>query len=295
MVEPQMNVQPRGHDATEIEIVSIATDTYPLDGLLYSPRNGPILGAAMLLHGNCHNFYMGPSRFLPPVLTAAGFACLAYNRRGHDMVTSLHGREIGGGSFQLAREALEDNRLASAWLRSRGFAAPILIGHSNGGVLAVQHCVDHPDTPALVLMSAHRGGRGITDVLGRYGLFGKDQLEKLKQQAERMVAEGRGSDLMLLPGWWWVVSAESLLDYGEAMPDLLANAERVRCPTLYLRGDKEPEELYPAEAFVRRCSGAEVRILSDCDHFYTGHEDAVAAMIADWLKRQTIDRPSGTE
>jgi pimeloyl-ACP methyl ester carboxylesterase len=281
-----MNNRRRGHATMEIELVSIETDTDPLDGLLYVPRNGQIHGAAMLLHGNCHNFYMGPSRFLPPVLTAIGFARLAYNRRGHDMVTSLKGREIGGGSFQLARQAVDDNRFASAWLRSRGFTAPILIGHSNGVVLAVQHAVDHPDTPALVLMSAHRGGRGITDLISSHGLFGKDRVDELKQQAKRMVDEGRGRDLMLLPGWWSVISAEALLDYGEAMPDTLANAEHIRCRTLYLCGDKEPEEVYPAETFAGLCSRAEARILPDCDHFYTGQEDAVAAMIADWLKRQ---------
>jgi pimeloyl-ACP methyl ester carboxylesterase len=274
----------------EIEIVSVATDTYPLDGLLYLPRNGPVTGAAMLLHGNCHNFYMGPSRFLPPFLTAIGLACLAYNRRGHDMVASLDGRNIGGGAFQLAREAVDDNRRASAWLRSRGFAAPILIGHSNGGVLAAQHCADHPDTPALVLMSAHRGGRGITDVISRHGVFGRDKLGELKEQASRMVGEGRGRELMLLPGWWWVVSAECLLDYGEAMPHTLANADRVRCPTLYLRGDQEPEELYPAETFARLCAHAQARIMPDCDHFYTGREDVVAATVADWLKQQMADR-----
>jgi pimeloyl-ACP methyl ester carboxylesterase len=271
----------------EIEIVSIATDTYPLDGLLYMPRSGAIAGAVMLLHGNCHNFYMGPSRFLPPALTARGFACLAYNRRGHDMVTPLDGRNIGGGAFQLAREAIDDNRLAAAWLRARGFAPPILIGHSNGGVLAAQHGADHPETPALVLMSAHRGGRDIAEILSRRGIFGRDRLDELRRQAKGMVDEGRGRDLMLLPGWWWVISAECLLDYGEAMPDTLANASRIQSPTLYLRGDKEPEELYPAEAFARHCAAAEVRILPDCDHFYTGKENVVAALIANWLEARS--------
>src|SRR3954468_3482841 len=117
-----------------LELISIETDTYPLDGIFYTPESGPIRSTAMFFHGNCHNFYMGPSRFLPETLVADGIACLAFNRRGHDMVTSLHGRTIGGGSFQLAREAIADNRAASDWLAARGHTKPIVIGHSNGGM-----------------------------------------------------------------------------------------------------------------------------------------------------------------
>jgi hypothetical protein len=57
------------------------------------------------------------------------------------MVSSLGGRgglarSATGGSFQLASEGIEDNRLASDWLAARGFTNPIVIGHSNGGMLA---------------------------------------------------------------------------------------------------------------------------------------------------------------
>lgn len=269
-----------------LELVSIATDTYPLDGIFYTPDRGPVRAAAMFFHGNCHNFYMGPSRFMPQTLLAQGIACLAFNRRGHDMVTSLGGRDIGGGSFQLAHEAIADNNFAAQWLETRGFPDPIVIGHSNGGVLAAQHAADHPRTPALVLMSAHRGGRGITARISEKGLFGLNRLSDLMAQARRMVAEGQAKQLMLLPGWWWVASAESVLDYSEHMPDTLENAARIRLPVLFLRGDQEPEDLYPAETFAALCPDfCTARVLPDCDHFYSGHEAEVSALVADWLGR----------
>jgi pimeloyl-ACP methyl ester carboxylesterase len=269
----------------DIEIISIATDTHPLDGLFYTPRHVPTRAAALLFHGNCHNFYTGPSRFLPEVLTAHGIACLAFNRRGHDMITSLDARNIGGGAFQLAAEAVADNRHAAKWLAARGHRRPILIGHSNGGVLAAQHCADHPDTPALVLLSAHCGGRAITTKLSARGMFGGDQLLELTAQARKLVEQGRPKQLMLLPGWWWAASAECVLDYGENMPDTLLNATKIRCPVLYLRGDQEPEELYPAQAFASLCGpSCDARIIPNCDHFYAGHEPAVATLVADWLR-----------
>src|SRR5262249_27847307 len=161
---------------------------------------------------------------MPETLVANGIACLAFNRRGHDMVTSLRGRDIGGGAFQLVHEAVADNRHAAAWLRRRGFAAPIVIGHSNGCVLATHDAADRPATPAAVLMSAHRGGRGITARISEKGLFGRGELKDLIAAAERMIAEGRSRELMLLPGWWWIASAECVVDYASNMPDILDNA-----------------------------------------------------------------------
>src|SRR3954466_12655742 len=139
------------------ELVSIPTDTLPLDGAYYEPEGGATAGAVLLFHGNTMNFYTGAPRFLPPVLAQLGFACLAFNRRGHDILGIRDSRAAEGAAFQMTREGIADNRIAAAWLAKRGFPRPVVIGHSNGGMLAVQHVIDHPDTPALVLLSAHGG------------------------------------------------------------------------------------------------------------------------------------------
>jgi pimeloyl-ACP methyl ester carboxylesterase len=270
-----------------LELVSIKTEAEPLDGIFYTPKSGKIAAAALIFHGNCHNFYMGPSRFLPGALASYGIASLAFNRRGHDMATSLQGRSVGGGSFQLASEGIADNRTASDWLASRGFDNPIIIGHSNGGMLAAQHCADNYRNPqALVLLSAHIGGLENVPQMSKAGMFASDQLADLTAQAKEMVARGKGRELMLLPGWWWVISAESFIDRVYNTPSTVANAAKVRCPSLYLRGDQEPPEAYPAEAFAERAGApCEVRILPDCDHFYTGHEVDVANQVGLWLKQ----------
>ena len=273
--------------AVLLELISIATEAEPLDGIFYTPKNGKIEAVALIFHGNCHNFYTGPSRFLPGVLASYGIASLAFNRRGHDMVTSRHGRTVGGGSFQLAREGIADNRAASDWLASRGFENPIIIGHSNGGMLAAQHCADNYGAPrALVLLSAHIGGLENVPQMSKSGMFAGDQLAQLTARAKEMIACGEGRELMLLPGWWWVISAESFIDRVYDTPSTIANAAKVRCPSLYLRGDQEAREAYPAEAFAERAGApCEVRILPNCDHFYTGHEVDVANQVGLWLKQ----------
>ena len=53
---------------------------------------------------------------------------------------------------------------------------------------------------------------------------------------------------------------------------------------LYVRGDSEPTDTYPAEAFRDRAGGpCDVAIVADCDHFSPGREDEVARVVAGWL------------
>src|SRR3954452_23592391 len=121
------------------ELVTIDTDTTPLDGAFYEPDEGASAGGVLLFHGNTMNFYVGAPRFLPPALTAMGYACLAFNRRGHDILSTRDSRRAEGAAFQSISEAVEDNRLAARWLAERGHEKPVVIGHSNGGMLAVRH------------------------------------------------------------------------------------------------------------------------------------------------------------
>ena len=272
--------------AMRTELVSIPTDTVPLDGAYYRPDTGAAAGAVLLMHGNTMNFYTGAPRFLPPVLVGLGLACLAYNRRGHDVLSTRDRRELVGGAFQSTEQAIADNRIAAHWLAGQGFAAPIVVGHSNGGTLAVRHAADHPDTPALVLLSAHAGGPDIARRMSEHGLWGRDRLAEIEERARALAAAGRERELMLLPGWWNVISAESALDVLAGVPDIVALAPRISCPVLYLRGDFEPPDLYPGEAFGKACAGpCDLAMIEDCDHFYVGREDSVAARVASWLAK----------
>jgi pimeloyl-ACP methyl ester carboxylesterase len=271
-------------------LVSIPTDTIPLDGAWHEPESGTARGAILLFHGNTMNFYLGAPRFLPPVLTAMGYACLAFNRRGHDILGIRNSRSAEGAAFQTYAQAIQDNEVAARWVVDQGFSHPIVIGHSNGGMLAVRHVTEHPGTPALVLLSAHCGGKNMLPLTSKAGLLAQDRLEEITEKALLLVKAGKGRELMLLPGWWYVITAESFLDLRNC-PDVLELASRVACPTLYLRGDKELRELYPAEEFARRAKGTcEVQVVPDCDHFYNGREEEIAGRVTRWLS-DVLKRP----
>lgn len=67
------------------------------------------LPAILMVHGLTWNFYRGPSRWLPPLLAAAGFMCLSMNMRDHDESESrdfeLSHHDIRAGVDWLARRA----------------------------------------------------------------------------------------------------------------------------------------------------------------------------------------------
>ncbi len=266
-------------------LVSIPTDTIPLDGALHEPETGGSSRAAIYFHGNTMNFYTGAARFLAPALVAMGYTFLAFNRRGHDVLTTRASRAAEGGAFQTTAEALADNRYAAQWLATHGFATPVVIGHSNGGMLGVQHVVDHPRTPALILLSAGRGGPR-TASGGPENIFAQDRQPELEARARELVAAGRGRELMFMPGWWYVISAESFLDRIATVPDTVPLAAKIRCPVLALRGDKEDQDRYPAEEFQANCGGpCAVEIIANCDHFYGKRETEVLRVVTSWLGR----------
>jgi pimeloyl-ACP methyl ester carboxylesterase len=274
--------------AMKTALISIPTDSLSLEGAWYEPEaSHAARAAALLFHGNTMNFYSGAPRFLPPRLAELGLASLAFNRRGHDILAIRDSRTGEGAAYQTIAEAIADNRYAAQWVAARGYPHPFVIGHSNGGMLAVRHVVDHAQTPALVLLSAHCGGKDMLPLASRAGLLACDRLEALMAQAHAMVQDGRGRELMLLPGWWYLTTAASFLDLANC-PDILELAPRISCPVLYIRGDEEPRELYPAEEFARRCAGpCTVEIVPRCGHFYVGREAAVADIVCRWLSAKS--------
>jgi hypothetical protein len=96
-----------------IDLVSIPTDTHQLDGLYYTP--GSIANnrqVTQLFHCNTMNFYTGFCKFLPPDLVSMGMSALAYNRRGHNILSIRNSRDVEGGALQVTSEAIADNTYA---------------------------------------------------------------------------------------------------------------------------------------------------------------------------------------
>lgn len=265
-------------------LVSLPTPTVPVDGIWYPSAVQPPRATAMLCHGNGGNFYTGPVRFLPPHLVPRGIECFSFNRRGHETLTTRT-REPEGNAFQTAAQAIEDNEIARAHVAEHGENNPVVVGHSNGGLYAARHVADHPGARALVLLSAHLGGPEMLRRGCELGLLARDRREELSAEAHRLVDAGRSDELLLMPGWWYVVSAASYLDMESGnIPRMVETAPLIECPVLYVRGEQEDPEMFPAEKFAAAAAApVDIEIVPDADHYYSGCEDKVARMVCDWL------------
>jgi pimeloyl-ACP methyl ester carboxylesterase len=144
------------------------------------------------------------------------------DRRGHDILSIRDSRMSEGGALQLTREGIADNDYAARWIADHGFPAPVVIAHSGGGMLGVAHVAEHPRntrTGAALRVSRRRGGRA--DPSPQMALAGEGY-EATMANALALVEAGRGKELITVPNWWYVISAESYVDRFTAMPDILA-------------------------------------------------------------------------
>jgi pimeloyl-ACP methyl ester carboxylesterase len=180
------------------ELISIPTATHPLDAAYYTP-DGPRKGAVMYCHGNQMNVYVCAARFLAPHITALGYDFMPFNRRGHDSVSTYDSRDCVGGAYQTVAEGIEDNEIAAKYLADKGYRNPIVIGHSNGGVLASEHVARHPETRALILLSAHAGGNRMTNPHAARNFSLAGDTTALSKEAEALIAAGKPRQLMLIP------------------------------------------------------------------------------------------------
>ena len=67
----------RKGETMRLELVSIDTGTYPLDGVFYRPEADAGKSANLIMHGNCGNFYTGVPRHVAPPSGAIGL-CRAH-------------------------------------------------------------------------------------------------------------------------------------------------------------------------------------------------------------------------
>ena len=268
------------------ELVHFATsDGVELDGLVHRPDRPSGL-AALLVHGKTMNFYTGLGRILPGPLAELGITSLAMNRRGHDLGGIRDSRAAYGGAWERFADSQLDIAAGMAELRRLGFERIVLLGHSFGGISSAQYAAAHPDeVVALGLLSAGSGGPRYLEQSSRRGMLAGERHAEVAAEAARLVAAGRGNRIIPLQGWWYAISAASWLDLEVNVPSTVENAGRTRCPVLALRGELEPEEVYPAEA-VARVAGSRARlvILEGSDHFYNDRQAALAAAVCDWLQ-----------
>ena len=250
----------------------------------------------LCIHGTGSNFYAAATLGgLAPKLLATGAAVLRANTRGHDIICtgpSAGGHALLGAAFERVDEAPLDLKAWVGFLQERGYRRIGLLGHSLGAIKAILTLAadDPPSVTALVAASPPR----LSYEHFRQSRRGEEFLRNFAA-AERLVAEGRGDELMLVqfPIAYYVSAAGFVDRYGPGERyNILKMLARVAVPTFVTYGSTETQ-LHEAfqgmpEAVEREATEKnrlQVAVIAGADHQYTACHDTLAAMIAKWLQK----------
>jgi acetyl esterase/lipase len=168
-----------------------------------------------------------------------------------------------------------------AHLRERGVERVVVSGHSSGGFYAADLMPRDTGIAAWVLLSP------LTTNKNPFALWWPDPADQAQaaELARAMVAEGRGRDLIPVPGWFHAISAGSLVQR-LAEPDgiWLSNVGHATAPVLMAWGDAEPRHPLWDELFREFADDGDRRlVLPGAGHYYRGQERELAAGIAEFL------------
>jgi pimeloyl-ACP methyl ester carboxylesterase len=197
----------------------------------------------------------------------------------------------GGGYWGIASEQVRD---LAAWIdftEGRGFKEVVLVGHSAGWAAVRTYQAEMQDRRVAGVVLASGQVRADTSPAD------PEQLA----QATRMMAEGRGDDLIRIPkrSFPSFISAATFLDdvntppeFGDFFGIQTPNpaVTRIRCPLLAFfgtNGDVGTEtDLELLKSSIKRQSSGPSRVntvmIQRADHMYTGEEAQVAETLAKW-------------
>jgi pimeloyl-ACP methyl ester carboxylesterase len=275
------------------EVVWTATaDGLRHHGLVIRPAEpDPALPAVVWVHGATLSFSDPLPVLVGRRLAMGGHTFVTGNNRGHHALVPLgfrdDGRMIAGGTW--AERFSESGLDIAAWIDAAaalGASRLVLVGHSYGAAKAVCYQAEHAD-PRVAAVAAVSAPTRFNRALGG---------PEVAELAERMVAEGRGDQLLpygsLGPRNSNSRTAAAYLDILH-LPDVFGResddppVSRLRCPLLAVYGSDEPhigtdEDLDVIRHSARSASSVETRTVAG-DHVYAGHEASLAEVLAAWI------------
>jgi pimeloyl-ACP methyl ester carboxylesterase len=292
---------------TEELVYARSEDGITNGGALFAPPKESAKPTAVIwVHGWGVNFYYPTYVKIGRALAERGYPCISVNTRMHDVgtVAGWRGetRIRGGGYWGVPSEEARD---LAAWIdfaNDRGFKKVVLAGHSAGSTAVRAYQAQKQDQRVAGLVFAS----------GRVQPATKPPDPDLLAQATRLVADGRGDDLLRFPNRPSpsFVSAATFLDlakmgpvlndfFGVQTPD--PPVARVRCPILAWYGTKEPDigtevDLELLKSCVKRLSsGGPSRVdtvmIPNAGHMYTDEEVQAAQILAKWA--DTLEPEAG--
>ncbi len=279
---------------TEELVYTETEDGIILAGLALRPATDIVKPTAVVwIPGLSINFYHPSLIPIGRELAGLGYVFVAGNHRGHDIGTNLWQKTKDGEGMVRTRggalwERFEESpRDVAAWIDFTAHLGPqdvALVGHSFGGPKVVYYQAHRQDPRLMGLILASTS----TEL---YPLN-----PELVVQAEQMVADGRGEELLpwgSIETWAALtLSAQTYLSWNR-IPDLFgmntpqSAIAQIRCPLLVCYGTNEGFDPSEEIELIRRnaiaAPSTDTRLFEGANHGYDNHERDVAKEIAHWI------------
>jgi pimeloyl-ACP methyl ester carboxylesterase len=275
-----------------------AGDGVALAGLLYEPDRAS-KRAVIWLHGmGASVFESRRTNLLAEVFVGKGMAFFPFNNRGSGIVRRA-GDGLGGAAFERIRDCVADIDGAIRELWRRGYRDVTLAGHSTGAnkIAVYDHYKPRNRARRYVLIA----GGDDTGLL--YKQLGARRFHTLLTKARAM----RRGDALAPPIAGSMMSWRALYDVVNPNGDYnvfpfheIMNGTKlsrrpfryihaIRKSSLYIYGDRDEfcfDDVPRCVAILSRyiSDRAEIVVMNDADHGFSGREGELGGMIAEWIR-----------
>ena len=274
----------------QTEICTFKTaDNERLHGALLTPRDARSDLGLVFVHGVAMNFYLPPLFVFGQELAGRGYHSFVINTRGHDWISRAGNlTKFGGSAYENLADCVADLDGAIDFLRQQGYRRFILIGHSLGAIKSIIYQGTQQRRDIIGIVSCSAPKQFYSERIARQPKF-----RELIEQAQLMVAEGKGEELMSVnvgatPG---IFTARTHLDkYGEDdRNDCRPHAKQVGCPLLAIVGGAEPPffHQYAQEIVAAAENRSTYARIDGANHFYQRHTREIVEIIDQWLGQFT--------
>jgi len=280
-----------------------AADGVALAGLLYEPPRRSKRAIIWLHGGGGASVYESRrTNLLASVFIAQGIAFFPFNNRGSGIVRHA-GEDFGGAAFERIRDCVADIDAAIRELWWRGYRDITLAGHSTGAnkIAVYDHYKPRNRARRYVLLA----GGDDTGLL--YAQVGARKFNALLTKSKLMLKVRRGGELAPPIAGQSMLSWRALHDvanpdgdynvfpFFEAMTGTkLSRRPRfryiraIRKPSLYIYGDRDQycfDDVPRCVAILAQhvSDRAELVVMHDADHGFSGREEELGEVIANWI------------
>ena len=277
-----------------VDLIRIDTeDGMSAVGALYPPRAEPPeqspVDAMLLVHGSGTNFYASHGAATAEDLSGAGFPCLSFNTRGHDIIwrDPENGRYYGN-AYEILDDCNIDLKAGIDCLWAQGYRRIGILGHSMGAVKVAYYAATAGDERVQVVVP-------ISPVRLSYRYYmespDQDEFRGIIELCRSLEAEGKGDQVFRvdfpIPHMF---GASAYLDkHGpDERYNLVDLAPQIKIPMLALGGTLETHtRLLDICGDLTKAAinspQADCVLIEDGTHSLVNKREESARAVVDWL------------